>query len=86
MENIPTFDEFTNESRLNEYREFSVNDFPIGAEVWMADEVWKVVKPGSRGEKVIMVPFNAVAKKRYISIAIEFDLNWLAGTVEKIDK
>jgi hypothetical protein len=65
---------------------FSVGDFPIGAEVYMGDEVWKVVKPGTRGEKVIMVPFNAEAKRKYISIAIEFDLNWLNGNVTEIDK
>lgn len=71
---------------LNEDREFSLNDFPIGTEVYMADEVWVVVKPGSRGGKVIMAPFNQEAKKRYISMGIDFDLNWLNGAVTKIEK
>ena len=74
------------ESVVNEAIEFSVGDFPIGAEVYIGDEVWKVVKPGNRGEKVIMVPSNAEAKRKYISIAIEFDLNWLNGNVTEIDK
>jgi hypothetical protein len=52
----------------------------------MADEVWIVVKPGNRGCKVIMAPFNKQAKDRYISMAIDFDLNWLNGAVTKIEK
>ncbi len=74
------------ESINEEYREFSVADFPIGAEVTMADEIWKVTKPGVKNGKVFMAPFNNVAKKRYISIAIEFDLNWLNSAVTKIEK
>lgn len=75
------------ERKLNEdYIEYSVNDFPIGAHVHMADEVWMVVKPGSRNEKIFMAPFNREAKARYIQIAIEFDLNWLNANITKIDK
>ena len=78
------------ESVVNEgFRNFSIADFPIGSEVTiysrMGNEVWKVVKPGNRGGKVIMVPFNREAKDRYISLAIEFDLAWLNGAVEKIE-
>lgn len=82
MKNLSTFDQFLNEN----YIEYSVNDFPIGAKVQMSDEVWEVVKPGSRGEKIFMKPFNREAKAKYISIAIEFDLNWLNGNITKIDK
>ncbi len=71
---------------LNEAKDYILNDFPIGAEVSMADEVWIVVKPGNRGGKVIMAPFNKQAKDRYISMAIDFDLNWLNGAVTKIEK
>lgn len=71
---------------LNEDKEFSLNDFPVGAEVYMADEVWVVVKPGSRGGKVVMAPFNTLARYRYISMGIDFDLNWLNGAVKKIEK
>jgi hypothetical protein len=87
MKHLHTFENFLGEGRVNEaeYREFSVDDFPVGAEVSMADEVWKVVKPGNRGEKVIMAPFNREAKGRYISIAIEFDLNWLNANVTNIE-
>jgi hypothetical protein len=75
------------EGKLNEdYIQYSVDDFPIGAHVHMADEIWMVVKPGSRNEKIFMVPFNREAKNRYISIAIEFDLNWLNANITKIDK
>lgn len=73
-------------SRVNESIGFKVMDFPIGAEVYIGDEVWKVVKPGARGEKIIMAPFNAEAKRKYISRAIEFDLSWLDGNVTEIDK
>ena len=82
MKNLTTFNEFLNEN----YVEYSVNDFPIGAKVSMNDEVWLVVKPGNRNEKIFMAPFNRAAKDRYISIAIEFDLNWLNGNITKIDK
>ena len=71
---------------VNEDVEYSVNDFPIGADVSMGDEVWKVVKPGTRGEKIFMVPFNAEAKRKYISMAIEFDLNWLNANITNISK
>lgn len=77
---------YVQESIVNEDVEYSVGDFPIGAEVAMGDEVWKVVKPGARGEKIIMAPFNAEAKRKYISIAIEFDLNWLNANITKINK
>ena len=82
MKSLQTFKEFLNE----DYREFSIDDFPIGTKVSISDEIWLVVKPGSRNEKIFMAPFNRAAKDRYISIAIEFDLNWLNGAVTKIEK
>ncbi len=75
-----------NESLNEDYIEYSVNDFPIGAQVHMADEIWLVVKPGSRNEKIFMAPYNREAKAKYIQIAIEFDLNWLNANITKIDK
>ena len=83
---MKTFEDFLNEDELNEDKDFILNDFPIGAEVTMADEVWIVVKPGNRGGKVIMAPFNRQAKDRYISMGIDFDLHWLNGAVTKIEK
>ena len=82
MKNLYTFEEFLNES----VNKFTVADFPIGAVVHMEDEEWKVVKPGSRNGKIFMLPFNKAAKDRNVSIAIEFDLNWLNTEVSKIDK
>ena len=78
---MKTFNEF-----LNESSNFTVEDFPIGAKVHLDDEVWTVVKPGNKGGKVFMTPFNKEAKDRYVSIAIEYDLNWLNGAVTKIEK
>lgn len=85
MENLKPFKDFLSEN-LNEAVGFNVIDFPIGAEVFIGDEVWKVVKPGVKGEKIIMAPFNADAKRKYISVAIEFDLNWLNANITKINK
>lgn len=83
---VEDFYDSIQESRVNEAVEYSVGDFPIGAEVFIGDEVWKVVKPGVKGEKIIMAPFNADAKRKYISIAIEFDINWLNANITEIDK
>lgn len=75
-----------NESFLNEASsKYTVADFPIGAKVFMDDEVWIVVKPGARGNKVFMAPFNKEAKDRYVSIAIEHDINFLNGAVHDIE-
>ncbi len=82
MKHIHTFEEFLNEGKST----YTISDFTLGAEVTMADEVWKVTNPIVRNERVFMIPFNSVAKKRYVSIAIEFDLNWLNGAVTKIEK
>ena len=62
------------------------SDFPIGAIAHMDDEQWKVVKPGSRNGKIFMMPFNREAKDRHVSIAIEFDLNWLNTEVDTINE
>jgi len=88
MKNLHTFEEFLNEA-VNNYK---VSDFPIGAKVTILnsiglDEIWLVVRPiRTGGEKIVMAPFNRIAKDRYISMAIEFDLNWLNVNVNKIEK
>jgi hypothetical protein len=81
------------EESVNEaVNNFSVKDFPIGAKVSMLnsiglEEIWSVVRPiPNRGEKIFMAPLNRIAKDRYISMAIEFDLNWLNANVSKIEK
>jgi hypothetical protein len=81
------------EESINEaVNNFSVKDFPVGAKVSMLnsiglEEIWSVVRPiPNRGEKIFMAPLNRIAKDRYISMAIEFDLNWLNANVSKIEK
>ena len=71
----------------NKYNNTKLTDYPIGAKVLFDDgEEWMVVKPGVRGGKIFMAPFNQIAKSRYISIAIEFDLNWLNSNVRGINE
>ena len=88
MKNLTAFNEFLNEA-VNNYK---VSDFPIGAKVTILnsidlEEIWLVVRPiRTGGEKIFMAPFNRIAKDRYISMAIEFDLNWLNVNVNKIEK
>ena len=82
MAKIKTFEEFLNESSNN----FKLTDFPIGALVHMDDEIWIVSKPGVKSGNILMTPYNKEAKSRYVSIAIEFDLNWLNNNVTKIEK
>ena len=84
MKNLHNFEEFLNEA-VNNYK---VSDFPIGAKVTIdLEEIWLVVRPiRTGGEKIVMAPFNRIAKDRYISMAIEFDLNWLNVNVNKIEK
>lgn len=65
---------------------YNESDFPPGKKVHIDDEVWLVVRPVARRGKVFMAPFNKVAKDRYISIAIEHDINWLNGNVTKIEE
>ena len=93
MKNMKSFVEFINESTekglsyvYEATNKWNESDFPIGAIAYMDDEQWKVVKPGSRNGKIFMMPFNREAKDRHVSIAIEFDLNWLNTEVDKIEK
>lgn len=71
----------------NKYNNTKLTDYPIGAKVLFDDgEEWMVVKPGVKGGKIFMAPFNQIAKSRYISVAIEFDLNWLNSNVRGINE
>lgn len=83
MSTIKTFESFMNEANNNN---FKPSDFPIGTLVHMDDEVWMVVKPGVRGNNVFMTPNNNVAKSKYVSIAIEFDIAYLNGNVTMLEK
>lgn len=81
MKYIKTFESYMNESQNS----LTSKDFIIGDRVHIDDEVWLVVKPGVKGDKVFMAPFNREAKDRYISVAIEFDIKWLNVNVSKIE-
>jgi len=72
--------ELTKESKVNEAKQLS--SYKVGDEVKFTNgEVWKVTKPGVRGNKVFLAPFNDVAKKGHISLAIEFTADELKDTV-----
>ena len=56
--------------------------YKIGDQVKFTNgEIWKVAKPGVKGNKVFLAPFNDVAKKGHISLAIEFSADELKDTV-----
>ena len=44
-------------------------------------EVWKVVSPGVKGNKIFLAPSNAIAKRDHVSLAIEFTPDELKDTV-----
>lgn len=65
---------------LNEAKELS--SYKIGDKVEFPNgEVWKVTKPGVKYDKVFLAPFNDIAKKGHISVAIEFTADELKDAV-----
>ena len=69
-----------NEAVVTEANELS--SYKIGDEVKFSNgEVWKVAKPGVKGDKIFLAPFNAIAKKGHISLPIEFTADELTNTV-----
>ena len=65
---------------LNEAKELS--SYKIGDKVEFPNgEIWKVTKPGVKYDKVFLAPFNDIAKKGHISIAIEFTADELKDAV-----
>ena len=68
------------ESVIKEANELS--SYKIGDEVKFSNgEIWKVAKPGVKGDKIFLAPFNAIAKKGHISLPIEFTQDELKDTV-----
>jgi len=68
------------ESVVTEANELS--SYKIGDEVKFSNgEIWKVAKPGVKGDKIFLAPFNAIAKKGHISLPIEFTQDQLKDTV-----
>lgn len=69
-----------NEAVVTEANELS--SYKIGDEVKFSNgEIWKVAKPGVKGDKIFLAPFNAIAKKGHISLPIEFTADELTNTV-----
>jgi len=59
----------------------NLDNYKVGDQVKFTNgEVWKVAKPGVRGGKVFLAPFNDIAKKGHISLAIEFTADQLKDT------
>lgn len=79
MKHIKAFENF-----LNEANDYTIEDFPVGSLVHLDDEVWVVLK--TTHKEVIMKPSNNVAKDKYVSVGISFDLPYLNGAVTKIEK
>jgi len=69
-----------NEASLKEANELS--SYKIGDQIKFSNgEIWKVAKPGVKGDKIFLAPFNSIAKKGHISLAIEFSQDELNDTV-----
>lgn len=73
-----------NEAVVSEANELT--SYKIGDEVKFSNgEVWKVAKPGVKGDKIFLAPFNSIAKKGHISLPIEFTQDELKDTVTEAD-
>jgi hypothetical protein len=71
-----------NEEIVNEAKELS--SYKIGDEVKFSNgEIWKVAKPGVKYDKVFLAPFNDIAKKGHVSVAIEFTADELKDAVSE---
>ena len=83
-------DESVNESKNT----YDIKDFPVGSIIHFNDgEAWKVVKTGMKGQhggtswdELSAKPYNDQAKKKNISLAIDFSIEYLNANVNKIEK
>lgn len=90
MKHIPTFEQFINESKSN----YKIEDFPVNTVIHFKDgEAWKVVKTGMKGQhggtqwdEISAKPYNDLAKKKNVSLAIDFSLEYLNSNVVKLDE
>jgi hypothetical protein len=58
-----------------------LSSYKVGDQVKFTNgEIWKVAKPGVKGNKVFLAPSNDIAKKGHISLAIEFSADELKDT------
>ena len=86
MKHITTFADFINESAVKENTHLDLSKWKIGDTVEFANgEIWKVAKPGYKkaNDSIFLAPFNDVAKKKYISLPIEFTADELTNTVKE---
>ena len=74
----------SNQPNQPNQQQYTADDFPVGAKVHIDDETWIVVNPGVQRNHVFMRPYDRSARERYVSVAIEFDLNYLNGAVTDI--
>lgn len=75
-------DGFKINENVNEAKDLS--SYKVGDQVKFTNgEIWKVAKPGVKGNKVFLAPSNDVAKKGHISLAIEFSADELKDTVNE---
>jgi hypothetical protein len=88
MNKIPNFNEFLNESKT------SVEDIEIGDILHFKDgEAWIVVKSGLRASnnrkssnEVTAKPYNKLAKDKNVSLAIDFTIDYINDTLDKLEK
>ena len=85
MNNIPTFEDFVNESNVSEG--INVKDIKVGTILNFKDgETWKVTKtPGISTGKIFAAPYGDT-RKSYISIAIEYQIDKLKQDVKSISE
>lgn len=93
MKHIKEFEEYVNESS-SKTSNFNIKDFPVDTIINFNDgEAWKVVKTGMKGQhnntswdEISAKPYNELAKKKNVSVAIDFSLEYLNANVKTIEK
>lgn len=81
---IKKFKEFISESK-----KYTVDDFLVGTKIEFKDkEVWVVVKPNARkaSDEITIKPYNDIAKKHNVSVAIDYDIVSLNKDIKSIIK
>lgn len=88
--------EVIKEELMNEsHNKYTVADFPVDSLVHFLDgEVWQVVDSSKistsrfsrlKGNQIHAKPYNSLAKQNNVSIAIDFDIDYLNSEVAKIE-
>jgi hypothetical protein len=86
---IPSFEEFLNESKTYQVKDFHENDLLT----FKDKEVWIVVKAGMRGSdnrvasnEITIKPYSDLAKKKNVSLAIDISMDYLKDNLVKVEK